>query len=91
MLEELPNCSTVGQEDAFEVGVERHLPAGFRAFVQGTIAVLATADAGDVVEDVDTAEVLDRGVEERFDLLFRGGVTSAKPEIALQFMRIFGS
>src|SRR5208283_976440 len=48
LAEKMTHRRTVGQEDRFEIRVERRLPAIIRAFVERTISVMPAADAGDM-------------------------------------------
>ena len=59
MFQELPDRGAIGEKHAFEVRIDGRLPALVGAFVEGAVAVFATARAGDMVEHVETAEVRD--------------------------------
>src|SRR5262249_29716025 len=68
LLEELPNSRPIGEKHAFEIGVERRLPAVVGAFVKRAIAMFAATAAGDMEEDVEAAEFLNNVREQGFDL-----------------------
>ena len=66
--QEVLDGGAVGQKGAFQVGVDRRLPAGVGAFVQGTVAMTPPTAAGHMIEHVQAAQDFDRVLEQQLHL-----------------------
>src|SRR5262249_20408699 len=91
LLQELPHRGAIGQEDAFQIRIEGHLPAGLGALVQRPVAMGPSADSGDMIHYFDTAQALRGFRKECCDLRARSRVASEKRDVAKCPQLLYGA